>query len=54
MKSNLIKDTATRDAVLELEKFKDKVERIPQLSQTATIQQIVDVLNKITSNLKRN
>lgn len=52
-KSNLIKDTATRDAVRELEKMKENIDRISPLPEDATLAQVIATVNKITNNLKR-
>lgn len=53
MKSNLIKDTATRNAVSDLEKTIKRLESIKQLPADATLKQIIDTINKITNSLKR-
>jgi hypothetical protein len=53
VKSNLIKDRATKDAVRDLEKIAERLKKIPQLPTNATTEQIVKVLNKITDSIKR-
>lgn len=52
-KSNLIKDTATRNAVSDIEDVINKLERIKQLPADTTLKQLVDTINKITNSLKR-
>ena len=52
-KSNLIKDTATRNAVADLERITERLESIKQLPANATLKQVVDTINKITNSLKR-
>lgn len=52
-KSSLIKDTATRDAVKELEKMKENIERIPLIPETATLPQVIAIINKMTNAMKR-
>lgn len=53
MKSNLIQDTATRNAVRELEKMAERINRIQQLPADATTEQIVKVINQITDSVKQ-
>ena len=53
MKSNLIKDTATRDAVRELEKMVERIERISQLPADSTLEQVIKAINKITDSVKQ-
>lgn len=51
--SNLIKDNATRESVKDLERAINSIKSIPQLSQEATLKQVIDIINKITDNIKR-
>lgn len=53
MKSNLIKDTATRDAVRELEKMAERINRIQQLPADSTLEQVIKVINQITDSVKQ-
>ena len=53
MKSNLIKDTATRDDVRELEKMAERIERISQLPLDSTLEQVIKAINKITDSVKQ-
>lgn len=53
MKSNLIKDTATRNAVNDLEKTIKRLESINQLPADATLKQVIATINKLTNSLKR-
>ena len=53
MKSNLIKDNATREAVRDLEIAKDNLSSIPQLPSTATLTEVIAVINKINNSVKR-
>ena len=53
MKSDRIKDTATRDAVRDLELLAERMTKIPQLPNTATMAQIIAAINKLTNSLKR-
>jgi hypothetical protein len=51
--SNLIQDRQTRDAVKELEKFKDDISKIKPLSADSSLKQVIDTINKITNSIKR-
>ena len=51
--SNLIKDNATREAIKDIERTLDSITNIPQLSQEATLKEVIVILNKITNNIKR-
>lgn len=52
-KSTLIKDTATRNAVSNIEDKLKSIENIQQIPTDATLQQVIAIINKITNNLKR-
>lgn len=52
-KSNLVKDYTTREAIKELERTLQKVERVPQLPSDASLKEVIDTINKITNSLKR-
>ena len=52
-KSTLVKDKATRDALLDIEKRLDRIENIPQIPSTASIGSVIDILNKIIGKVKR-
>jgi len=53
MKSSRIKDTPTRESVMDLERKLKKIQDIPQLPRTASLASVIDVINKITDSLKR-
>ena len=53
MKSQLIKDSSTREAVRELERKLEKIQQIPQIPISSDIVYVINVLNKITDSLKR-
>lgn len=50
---NNIQDIATRNAINELKKRLDKIDNIPQISKATTLEQLIDVVNKIISKDKR-
>lgn len=53
MKSNLVKDAATRDAIRDLEKMAERIERITQLPLDSTLEQVIKAINKITDSVKQ-
>ena len=53
MNSNLILDRATREAVKKLEEEARRVKSVKQLSQDASLVDIINAINKITDSLKR-
>lgn len=53
MSSTLIKDKATRDSVQSLEKKARALEQIKQLPHSASLQNVIDTINKITNSMKR-
>lgn len=53
MKSGLIQDVATRQAVQAVEKNIERINRIPQLSKSASLEEVIDAINKITASMKR-
>ena len=50
---NLIQDTNTRDAINKVEKRLDRIESVKQLPSDTTLAQLIDIVNKITDNMKR-
>lgn len=53
MKSNQIKDPATRIVVQELERKLESLRSIPQLPSTADLKTVIATINKITDSIKR-
>lgn len=52
-KKRNIQDMAIRNAIYELEGRLDKIDSIPQVPKTATLEQVIDIINKIISKDKR-
>lgn len=52
-KSTLIKDTATRNAVSNIEDKLKNIESIKQIPNTATLNEVIAIINQITNSLKR-
>ena len=53
MNTNLIKDPATRKAIDEINKKLESDKNIRQLPSSATLAEVIDVINKLTGSLKR-
>lgn len=53
MNTTLIKDTATRKAIDELYSYINAVDAIKQLPATATLSDVIRVINQITNSRKR-
>ena len=54
MKENtLVEDNKTRELLNKINKKFDRINGIPQLSQSADLGQVIDVINKITDSMKR-
>ncbi len=48
-----IKDRETRDALMALERKLDKIYNIPQASSDTTLEQLINIVNRIISRDKR-
>ena len=53
MKNSLIEENKTRDTLNKLKKRMDTINRIPQMPRTASLESVIDTINKITDSLKR-
>jgi hypothetical protein len=53
MSSLLIKDNEIRKAVDDLDKRISRLENIPQIPKTSSLEYVIDVLNRMTNNVKR-
>ena len=53
MSTSLIKDTEIRKAIDDLNKRISRLENIPQIPKTSSLEYVIDVLNRMTNNVKR-
>lgn len=49
-----IENEMLRKKVEELENKLMRIESVRMIPQTATLSQVIDILNKVTDNMKRN
>lgn len=52
MRSNQIKDATIRNAIQDIERRLDKLNNIPQVSKNTTLDQLIDIVNKIIAKDK--
>lgn len=53
MANSSIQDIATRNAINDIERRLNKINNIPQIPSTATLGEVIDILNKIIAKDKR-